>query len=286
MQTRKKIIGLRLDEERALYGLKDTDVSECTFAGAADGESALKECHNINVANCNFELRYPLWHADGFSVTGSNMTETARAALWYCKNGKIIKSALGGIKAVRECDGIALEKCDIVSPEFGWKSKNLSLDTCNVQSEYFMLDSRDLKLNKVCFNGKYSFQYVENAQISDCEFHTKDAFWHSKNITVKNTVLKGEYLGWYSDGLTLENCVISGTQPLCYCTNLRLINCRMENCDLSFEYSDVIATVTGRIDSVKNIKSGSVTADEIGEVINDGAVINCAGEVIIKRQAG
>ncbi len=283
---RKKINNLRLDGERALYGLRDTDVSECVFAGPADGESALKECRNISVESCSFELRYPLWHADGFKINNCNMTDTARAALWYGKNGKISQSNLGGIKAVRECNGITFEKCCIVSPEFGWKSKNISLESCDVKSEYFMFESSNLQLDKVSFEGKYSFQYVENAVITDSRFHTKDAFWHSKNITVKNTVLKGEYLGWYSQGLTLENCVISGTQPLCYCKDLRLINCRMENCDLAFEYSDVVATVEGKIDSVKNIKSGSVTADEVGEVINDGSVINCSGEVIIKRQAG
>ncbi len=283
---RKKINNLRLDGERALYGLRDTDVSECVFAGAADGESALKECRNISVESCSFELRYPLWHADGFKINNCNMTDTARAALWYCKNGKISQSNLGGIKAVRECCGITFEKCCIVSPEFGWKSKNISLESCDVKSEYFMFESSNLQLDKVSFEGKYSFQYVENAVITDSRFHTKDAFWHSKNITVKNTVLKGEYLGWYSQGLTLENCVISGTQPLCYCKDLRLINCRMENCDLAFEYSDVVATVEGKIDSVKNIKSGSVTVDEVGEVINDGAVMSCSGEVIIKRQAG
>ncbi len=103
--------------------------------------------------------------------------------------------------------------------------------------------------------------------IARSELHTKDAFWHAKNVTVTDSEVDGEYLGWYSDGLTLVRCHIKGTQPLCYCRRLRLIDCTMENCDLAFEYSDVRATVRGKIDSVKNVRKGSVTADEIGEII-------------------
>ena len=44
---RDQIVQQSYDEERALYGLRDTDVVGCTFAGDADGESALKECRGI-----------------------------------------------------------------------------------------------------------------------------------------------------------------------------------------------------------------------------------------------
>ena len=54
--------GKIFDEERALYNIKDTEVADCTFAGPADGESVLKETRNIAVKNCDFSLRYPLWH--------------------------------------------------------------------------------------------------------------------------------------------------------------------------------------------------------------------------------
>lgn len=53
---------LSLGSERVLYAIKDAEVENCVFAGAEDGESALKECRNIKVRNSVFELRYPLWH--------------------------------------------------------------------------------------------------------------------------------------------------------------------------------------------------------------------------------
>ena len=36
-----------LDQERALYGLRDTLVKDCIFDGPADGESAFKECADV-----------------------------------------------------------------------------------------------------------------------------------------------------------------------------------------------------------------------------------------------
>lgn len=279
---RKTIENKTFDEERALYHLEYAAVKHCTFAGEADGESVLKECRNVTVEHSCFSLRYPLWHAENFSLWDCDMDEKTRAAFWYCKNGKIADTRLGGIKAVRECDGVELYNCNIVSPEFGWRSKNTTMKDCEVISEYFMFESRRLNLENVTFSGKYSFQYVKNAKIENCNFSTKDAFWHSKNVTVKNSTLKGEYLGWYSDGLTLIDCVISGTQPLCYCKNLKLINCKMQDCDLAFEYSDVNATVNGDILSVKNPKSGKIVADKIGETIFGGSVITCKGKVIIR----
>lgn len=283
MNTYGRIIeNIIADEERAMYNLKDTTVKNCTFAGPADGESALKECRKISVENCNFSLRYPMWHAENFSLSDSTMDEMTRAALWYCKKGKITRTNMGGIKALRECSDIYVGNCGIVSPEFGWRCHNVTVENCEAESEYFMFESSDLKFDNVRFNGKYSFQYVKNAKIENCDFATKDAFWHAKNVTVKNSILKGEYLGWYSDGLTLVNCTICGTQPLCYCKNLTLINCRTEGCDLSFEYSDVRADIKGHIVSIKNPKSGVITVDSVGEIIREDYNIPCKGKIVIR----
>ena len=280
---REKITGKQFDEERALYYLQNTDVSDCIFEGPADGESVLKEARDIGVIHCSFSLRYPLWHVQGFRMENSTMDELTRAAIWYACDGEIVNSTLGGIKAVRECRNITLTGCDIVSQEFGWKSQGITLKDTSVTAEYIFLDSRDVKLENVKMKGKYSFQYMENLEIRDSYLDTKDAFWHSRNVTVVNSTLKGEYLAWFSEGLTLINCHIIGTQPLCYCRDLKLINCTMEATDLSFEYSDVDAEIIGHVDSVKNPRSGRITLDSVGEVImTDDVVMECTGEVHIR----
>ena len=105
----------QFDEERALYNLTDAEVINCRFEGPADGESALKEARDIKVKECDFSLRYPLWHVTNFEIDKSSMNETTRAALWYDKNGRITGSKLGGIKALRECEDIVVENSEIVS---------------------------------------------------------------------------------------------------------------------------------------------------------------------------
>ena len=45
----KRIQQQTLDQERALYGIKDIEVVDCAFDGPADGESALKEGAGIKV---------------------------------------------------------------------------------------------------------------------------------------------------------------------------------------------------------------------------------------------
>ena len=47
------------DAERALYGSRDIFVKDCSFDGPADGESAFKECSNVQVEHSFFNLRYP-----------------------------------------------------------------------------------------------------------------------------------------------------------------------------------------------------------------------------------
>ena len=280
---RTNIENRQFDQERALYNLTDATVRDCIFAGPADGESALKEARDVVLENCSFSLRYPLWHVRGFQMQGSRMDEKTRAAIWYAENGKITESDLGGIKAVRECKNIAIQGCAIDSQEFGWKCSGITLEDSSIRSEYLFFDSRDVKLNRVDMKGKYSFQYMENLTIANSNLDTKDAFWHSKNVTVTDSVVKGEYLGWFSDGLTLINCKIIGTQPLCYCKNLKLIDCTMEGTDLSFEYSDVRATILGHVDSIKNVRSGEILVDSVGELISGDAVMECTGKVIVRE---
>ena len=272
----------QFDEERALYHLCDTQVENCVFAGPADGESALKEARNIALHDCAFSLRYPLWHLEGFRAENCTMDDKTRAAIWYARDAVIVGCTLGGIKALRECHNFSIRNSTIVSQEFGWKCSGISLADCDVTAEYLFLDSRDIKLDRVKMKGKYSFQYIENLEINDSFLDTKDAFWHSKNVTVRNSTIKGEYLAWFSENLTLINCHIIGTQPLCYCKGLTLVNCTMEGTDLSFEYSDVQADVRGHILSVKNPRSGTITADSVGEVIFGDAVMECTGKVLLR----
>lgn len=270
------------DEERALYGSDGVLVRNCRFDGPADGESALKESRHVTVEQCFMNLRYPFWHDEDLTIRNSELTPQCRAALWYSHHIAITDSKLHGIKAVRECSDVFLERCDIDSPEFGWSASHIRLRDCTAKSEYFLLRARQIDFASVHFTGKYSFQYIEDAVFTDCRFDTKDAFWHAKNVTVRNSVLKGEYLSWYSDGLTLENCRIIGTQPFCYCKNLTLIDCQMVDTDLCFEKSQVEATITTPVDSIKNPLSGHICVPAVGQIIRDDP--SARGKILLNGQ--
>ncbi len=275
------ISGNTYDGERALYNLSDTEVFDCIFAGPADGESAFKEARDITVDNCRFSLRYPFWHTKGFVIKNCSMDTLTRAPIWYSENGRLENCRIDGIKCLRECRNIELDSCRVVSPEFGWRCEGLVLTNTEIESEYFLFECCDGRVNGLSLSGKYSFQYTRNLIIENSVLNTKDAFWHAENVTVRNCEVRGEYLGWYSKGLTFENCHIIGTQPLCYCKELNLIGCTMENTDLSFEYSDVEADISGHIVSVKNPHSGHITADSIGKIINEDSVMSNSCEITV-----
>lgn len=269
-------------QERALYHLQNALVRGCRFEGEEDGESAFKEGRRLQVENCYFALRYPLWHVHGLRLSRSEMTETCRAALWYDSDVAIEDCAMNGIKALRECGNVTLRRVEASSPEFGWNTKKVYAADSTLAGDYMFFGARGLTLEKVKQSGKYSFQYVQNLRAVHCDFDTKDAFWHSKNVTVTDCVVKGEYLGWYSENLTFIRCRIIGTQPLCYCKNLRLVDCTMEGCDLAFEYSTVHADIRGEVLSVKNPRSGKIVADGFGEVIEGDNVYPVKAKLITR----
>ena len=187
------INNLILDEERALYHITDSNIVNCRFDGPKDGESAIKECRNIHIVECYFNLRYPIWHTYPVTMTRSTMTEFCRAALWYCHNVKIEQSKLYGIKALRECQNIEISQCDIISKEFGWKNDDLKIVDSTLEGEYAFFDSKNLVIKNFKFVGKYSFQYCKNLTIESedlayipTQFKTEIFCWEFKG-KVKDT---------------------------------------------------------------------------------------------------
>lgn len=267
------------DQERALYGSHDLLVRSSRFDGPADGESAFKECRDIGVEQCFFNLRYPFWHDHGLRISDCELTPLCRAALWYSDHVVIDSSKLHGIKALRECAEVTIRNCDIDSAEFGWSTRGILMEDSTAVSEYFMMRSENITFRNVHFKGKYSFQYIKNATFENCVLDTKDAFWHGENVTVKNCVVKGEYLAWYANNLTFIGCKIIGTQPLCYCKNLKLVDCEMVDTDLAFEKSEVEATITTPVVSIKNPRAGRILVPAVGEQIWDDD--NARGQVIV-----
>ena len=267
--ARRVIRNIVNDQERAFYASKDVDFEDIKIEGPADGESAFKESSDISVKNSSFSLRYPFWHNTNAALTNCVFADTSRAAFWYDKGLILTKVNSKGVKAIRECLDITIKDSTFESEEFCWRSENIKVQNSKIIGFYAFFECKNIDIEKIDFQGKYSFQYVENMEIKDSYLNTKDAFWHTKNVTVRNSTIIGEYLAWYSENLTLINCHIKGTQPLCYCKNLKIIDCTFEDCDLSFEYSEVNGNIIGDITSIKNPLKGKLILDTKPEIIID-----------------
>ena len=262
MEKRKLFENITDDQERAFYASHNASFNNITIAGPADGESAFKESSDIDIKNSHFELRYPFWHNNNTKIIDSDFAETCRAGFWYDDGLEFDNVNLKGVKAIRECKNIKISNSSFISEEFAWRSENFDVKNTEIVGFYAFFECKNIKIDSINFKGKYSFQYVENMEINNSTLDTKDAFWHTKNVTVRNSTIIGEYLAWYSESLTLINCHIKGTQPLCYCKNLRIIDCTFEDCDLSFEYSEVNGNIKGHITSIKNPLVGQLEVEE------------------------
>ena len=236
------------------------------------GESALKECSDIEAIECEFKGKYPFWHTDGFTVRNCIFREGARAALWYSRGLEMTDTLVEAPKMFREMSDLRLERVRIPdAQETLWHCRGVVLKEVEVEhADYLFMHSSDIRIENYRQKGNYSFQYCRNVEIRNAEILSKDAFWNTEDVTVYDSTIDGEYLGWHSKRLRLVNCHIGGTQPLCYATDLVLENCTFaDDCDLAFEYSSVKADVKGHVISIKNPRSGSIEVDSVGEIILD-----------------
>ena len=193
----------------------------------------------------------------------------ARAGVWYTENISVKNCMIQAPKNFRRCDGIELENVNFTNAlETLWNCKNVKLKNVTAaKGDYFLMNIENLETDGLFLDGNYSLDGAKNCVIRNSRLLTKDAFWNSENITVYDSFIAGEYLGWNSKNLTLINCTIESLQGMCYIENLVMKNCRLVDTTLAFEYSDVDVQIDSRIESVFNPKSGTIKAEEIGELI-------------------
>ncbi len=237
-----------------------------------EGESAIKECSDIEAVACRFEGNYPFWHVHRFSIDRCFFDVGARSALWYSDHLKMTNTRIDAPKMFREMHHIDLQNVEMTdADEMFWRCSDIRAKDIKLHGgTYPFMFCSNVYVDGLVSDSKYVFQYAKNVELLNAKITTKDAFWETENVTVYDSELNGEYLGWHSRNLRLVNCRISGTQPLCYAEGLVMENCTMaDDCDLAFEYSTVNAVIKGTIRSVKNPRSGRIVADGFGEVVID-----------------
>lgn len=265
----EKLENCKFGGERPLFHAHDTELDNVLIE---PGESALKFATDIIARDCEFQGKYPFWHCRNYVLEDCTFTPGARAALWYGSNCAMRRCRQLAPKMFRELDGVTIEDTDIPDGEETlWHCRNVRLRNVRIDNcDYLLMHSADIDIDHYGQHGNYSFQYCRNVVIDNADIHSKDAFWATENVTVRNSRLTGEYLGWHSHGLHLINCHISGTQPLCYCHGLILENCTFDpDADLAFEDSDVQATITSAVTSIKNPRTGHIAVKHVGTIIRD-----------------
>lgn len=254
-----------LKGERALFGSFDLRIIDSVFE---DGESPLKESCNIELTNSMFRWKYPLWYCENIKVRDCKWFEMARAGVWYSKDVSVIDSVIQAPKNFRRCDGLNLENVVFTNAaETLWNCRNVKLESVTAKGNYFAMNCENADVNRLVLDGNYSFDGAKNVVVRNSTLLSKDAFWNCENIEVYDSFISGEYLGWNSKNLTLVNCTIESLQGMCYIGNLVMKNCKLLNTTLAFEYSSVEAEITSKVESIINPSSGSIKAEEIGELI-------------------
>lgn len=255
--------------ERPLFESHDLRLEEVTIG---DGESAVKECSNIEANQCRFWGKYPFWHVHGLKINNCQFDAGARSALWYSDNLVMTDTSIDAPKMFREMHDMRLENVVINdADETFWRCSNIEAVNLELHDgTYPFLFCENVRIRKLKSDSKYVFQYCRNVEIDQADITTKDSFWECENVTISNSVLNGEYLGWHTKNMRLVNCHLIGEQLLCYAGHVTLENCTFDKaCDRVFEYSDVHADIRGHIENIKNPTSGHIIADSIGSVTID-----------------
>ena len=248
-----------LGGERALFHAHDLRIVDTVFT---DGESPLKESSDIELVGSAFRWKYPLWYATHVAVRKCTWFEMARSGVWYTDDILVEDSVIEAPKNFRRCTGVTLRNVALPNAaETLWTCRDVTLENVTAKGDYFAMNSEDIEVDGLVLDGNYSFD----------------------DVLVEDSYIAGEYLGWNSKNLRLVNCTIESLQGMCYAENIVLENCKLINTTLAFEYSSVTANLTGRVESVFNPESGTIEADQIGELILDDRRIDPAKTSILCR---
>ena len=220
MSERREIRQQFFIGERSLFMSSNLYIADCVFA---DGESPLKESHDIELEGSMFKWKYPLWYCKNITVRDCTWFEMARAGVWYTDHISVENTPIEAPKNFRRCKDVSLKNVSFSNAaETLWNCDDVSMANVTAKGDYFAMNTTNVKADHLTLYGNYSFDGSKNVEIRDSKLLSKDAFWNSENVTVYNSFISGEYLGWNSRNLTLVDCTIESLQGMCYIKENRL----------------------------------------------------------------
>lgn len=156
-------------------------------------------------------------------------------------------------------DGLLLKNCRFDGPADG---------------ESALKESRNVELENCFFNLRYPFWHDDSVKITDAEMTEmcRAAIWYSRNMEIAHSKLHGIKALRECANIKMRGCDVISPEFGCYCKGLKLMDCEMVDTDLSFEKSQVEATLTAPIVSIKNPLSGHIYVPCVDEIIRDDNV--------------
>ncbi|MBR0511292.1 MAG: DUF3737 family protein [Ruminococcus sp.] len=276
----KEILNEHFSGERALFQCNGLKISGTVFG---EGESPLKHNAYIELTDCTFDAKYPVWYSEKVKLSGCTVRESGSEGIWYSSEINVSDTVIESEKCFRHSNGISMKNVEFTNGnETLWKCANVRMDNVKVIGDYFAMDCDGMEITGLQLEGNNAFDGIKNATLRRVNINGRDCFWNSENVVIYDSVIKGMYFGWNSRNITLVNCTVESLQGMCFMENLVLKNCKLPNTTLAFEYSNNIsADIKGGIDSVKNPAGGLIMAESIGELIMENENVDVSRTKII-----
>ena len=169
--------------ERPLFESHDLRLENVVIRA---GESAIKECSNIEAFECRFEGNYPFWHVHGFTIERCYFDVGGRSALWYSDHLTMKDTVIDAPKMFREMEEIYIENVTMNdADEVFWRCNGIRVKNLKLHGgTYPFMFSNNIRVDGLESDSKYVFQYVKNVEIRNARITTKDAFWEVENVTI------------------------------------------------------------------------------------------------------
>lgn len=276
----KEILNEHFSGERALFQRNGLRISGTVFG---EGESPLKHNAYIELSDCTFDAKYPVWYSENVKLNNCTIREAAKEGIWYSTEVNIYDTLIESEKCFRHSNGISLKNVTFTNgDETLWKCANIRMDGVKVNGDYFAMDCDGMEICGLELSGSKAFDGIKNATIRKSVISGSDCFWNCQNVTIHDSVITGKCFGWNSRNIMLVNCTVESLQGMCFMENLVLKNCKLPNTTLAFEYSDNISVeIKGGIDSVKNPAGGLIRAESIGEIIMENENVDVTRTKIV-----
>ena len=142
------------------------------------GESAIKECSNIEAVNCRFEGNYPFWHVHGFVIDRCFFDVGGRSALWYSDHLKMTDTRIDAPKMFREMHDIEIENVEMNdADEVFWRCQNLNIRNLKLHGgTYPFMFSSDIRIRRIGERQQIRFPVCEECRVAQCQSHYKGCF--------------------------------------------------------------------------------------------------------------